>query len=82
MSREAVPPENVEAALIEPRAARLPVPLRAPPVRLSGPPATRVVPAAIEVVARRSTPLRVWLPLIVPPAKTTVLAAGSRVPPR
>ena len=40
----------------------------------------RVVPAAIVVVARKSTALRVWLPLIVPPAKTSVEVPGSSVP--
>ena len=59
----------------------MPVPLSEPAVRLSEPAAVRVVPAAIEVVARRSIALRVWLPVIVPPPKTTVEVPGSRVPP-
>src|SRR5438128_1019931 len=42
--------------------------------------AVRVVPAAIDVVARKSSALRVWLPVIVPPAKTTVEVPGSTVP--
>ncbi|TMD27669.1 MAG: hypothetical protein E6I94_09415 [Chloroflexi bacterium] len=39
------------------------------------------MPAAIDVVARKSSAFRVWLPVIVPPAKTTVEAPGSSVPP-
>ena len=31
-------------------------------------------------VARKSTVFRVWLPVIVPPAKTSVAAPGSTVP--
>ena len=44
------------------------------------PAAVRVVPAASEVVARKSSALRVWLPLIVPPAKTTVELPPLTVP--
>ena len=40
----------------------------------------RVVPAAIEVVARKSTALRVWLPVMVPPAKTSVEVPAFSTP--
>ena len=75
-----MPPVVVEAWLIGPWAASVPVPLSAPVVRLTDPDAVRVVPAAIEVVARTSTKARVCEPVIVPPAKRTVEAPGSSVP--
>ena len=46
--------------------------VEAPAVSVVEPVTVRVVPAAIEVVARKSTALRVWQPVIVPPAKTSV----------
>src|SRR5207247_2037912 len=58
----------------------VPVPLSAPVVRVVAPVTVRVVPAAIEVVARMSTALRVCEPAIVPPAKTSVEVPGSSVP--
>src|SRR5437763_180926 len=66
-SRVAVPPPDDVVSLIEPWAATVPVPLRAPEVRVSEPPTVSVVPAAIEVVARTSTALRPWDPVTVPP---------------
>jgi hypothetical protein len=78
--RVAVPPVVVEAWLIAPWAARVPVPLRLPAVRVREPAAVRVVPAAIEVVVRTSTLLSVCEPVIVPPEKRTVEVPGSRVP--
>src|SRR5438093_1163081 len=65
--------------MLAPWAATVPV-LSVPPVRLRLPPTVRVVPAAIVVVARTSTALSVWLPVIVPPAKTSVEVPGSSVP--
>ena len=79
MSRVAVPLPKAEAWLMAPWAATVPV-LSVPPVRLRLPPTVRVVPAAIVVVARTSTALSVWLPVIVPPAKTSVEVPGSSVP--
>ncbi len=81
MSRVAVPPVVVEAWLMAPWAATVPVPLSAPLVRLSAPVTVSVVPAAIDVVARKSTALRACDPVIVPPAKTSVDVPGSSVPP-
>ena len=63
-----------------PWAASVPVPLMLPVVSVAAPLTVRVVPAAIEVVARRSTFARVWLPVTVPPAKTSVAVPGSTVP--
>src|SRR3989442_867855 len=60
MRRVAVPPVAVEAWLRAPWAASVPVPLMAPVVRLTEPAAVRVVPAAIDVDARKSSALRVW----------------------
>ena len=77
MSRVAVPPVVVEAWLIDPWAASVPVPLSAPLVRLSEPVTVSAVPAAIDVVARKSTALRLCEPVIVPPAKTSVELPGS-----
>src|SRR5438093_195454 len=79
MSRVAVPLPKAEAWLMAPWAATVPV-LSVPPVRLRLPPTVRVVPAATVVVARTSTALSVWLPVIVPPAKTSVEVPGSSVP--
>ena len=79
ISRVPVPPPYVDAWLIGPWAATVPV-LRLPAVSVNDPPTVRVVPAAIVVVARKSTALRAWLPLTVPPAKTTVEVPGSTVP--
>ncbi len=62
-----------------PWAATVPV-LRLPAVRVRRPPAVRVVPAAIVVVARKSSALRVCDPVTVPPAKTTSEVPGSTVP--
>ena len=80
MSRVAVPPLVGRGLAESPWAARVPVPLRLPAVRVSGPLTVSVVPAAMVVVARKSTALRVWQPLIVPPAKTSVEVPGSSVP--
>ena len=55
-------------------------PVEVPVVRLSVPVTVRVVPAAIEVVGRTSTALRLCEPVIVPPAKTSVEVPGSSVP--
>ena len=66
-----------------PWAARVPVAaawLRAPLNRFRDPVAVRVVPAARVTVPRMSTPSRVWEPVIVPPAKTTVLPLVVNVP--
>ena len=57
---------------MSPWAARVPVPLRLPALRVVDPLTVRIVPAAMLVVARKSTALRVWLPVMVPPAKTSV----------
>src|SRR3989304_4789341 len=51
-----------------------------PAVGVRAPLVVRVVPAATLVEARKSTALRVWLPVMVPPAKITVLVPASRVP--
>ena len=80
-SRVAVPPEYVDAWLMAPWAASVPVPLRLPAVSVVVPVTVRVVPAAMVVVARRSIELKVWLPVIVPPAKTSAAEPGSSVPP-
>src|SRR5438093_2470479 len=80
MSRVAVPPVYVEAWLMAPWAARLPVPLSAPEVSVVDPVTVRVVPAAMLVVARKSTMLRLWEPVIVPPANRTVDVPASSVP--
>ena len=58
----------------------MPVPFRLPAVRVVEPETVSVVPAAIEVVARKSTALSVCDPVIVPPAKTRVDVPGSTVP--
>ena len=60
-------------------AARVPV-LRSPAVRVTAPDAVSVVPAAIVVVARKSSAPRACDPVTVPPAKTTSDDAGSTVP--
>ena len=65
---------------MSPRAATVPV-FRLPAVRVRLPPAVRVVPAAIVVVARKSSALRVCEPVTVPPANTTSDVPGSMVPP-
>ena len=65
-------------------AARVPVAaawLRAPLNRFRYPFAVRVVPAAMVTVPRMSTLSRVWLPVIVPPANTTVVPVALNVPP-
>ena len=64
-----------------PWAASVPVPLSDPAVSVVRPVAVSAVPAAIEVVARSSRLPRVCEPVTVPPAKTTVEAPGSMVPP-
>ena len=64
-----------------PWAARLPVPLRLPAVSAVVPVTVRVVAAAMLVVARKSIEAKVWLPVIVPPAKTRAAVPGSSVPP-
>ena len=79
--RVAAPPGYVDAWLMEPWAARMPAPLRLPAVSVVVPATVRVVPAAMVVVARKSTEARVWLPVIVPPAKTRAAVPGSSVPP-
>ena len=56
------------------------MPLRLPAVRATVPAAVTVVPAAIEVVALKSRLLSVWLPVIVPPAKTTSELPALSVP--
>src|SRR5207249_586756 len=78
--RVAVPPVELKVWLRLPRAASVPVPLSAPEVSVVAPVAVRVVPAATDVVARMSTSLRLWLPVTVPPAKTTVDVPASTVP--
>src|SRR5438105_3409987 len=57
---------------MSPWAARVPVPLRLPALRVVDPLTVRIVAEASVVVVRKSTALRVWLPVMVPPAKTTV----------
>src|SRR5437867_994512 len=79
-SRVAVPPVELKVWLMAPWAASVPVPLSAPEVSVVAPLAVRVVPAATDVVARMSTSLRLWLPVTVPPAKTTVDVPASSVP--
>ena len=79
ISSVAVPVVNAEAWVMGPWAATVPV-LKVPPVRLRVPPTESVVPAAIVVVPRTSTALRVWLPVTVPPTRTSVDAPGSTVP--
>ena len=77
-----VPPSNVEAWLIGPRAATVPVAIE-PSVRVSVPSTVRVVPAAtvLAPVPVNTTSVRAWLPVIVGvPAKTTVEVPGSTVP--
>ena len=56
------------------------MPLRLPAVSVVEPVTVRVVPAAMLVVARRSTALRLWLPLMVPPAKTSVEVPAFSTP--
>src|SRR5258705_415734 len=80
IKKVAVPPVELKVWLRLPCAASVPVPLRVPDVRFTAPVAVRVVPAAIDVVVRKSTALRVWLPVIVPPAKTRVELPASTVP--
>ena len=74
--RVAVPPPYARTWLMSPWAARVPVEVRLPPVRLVEPVAVRVVPAASAVLARKSTALSVCEPVTVPPAKTTVELGG------
>ncbi len=54
--------------------------LRLPAVRVTAPDAVRVVPAAIVVVARKSSAPSVCEPVTVPPAKTTSEDPWSTVP--
>src|SRR4029079_19529782 len=79
-SSVAVPPVAVEVSLMLPCAARVPVPLRAPVVRDVAALTVTVVPAAIEVVARRSTLARGWEGVIVPTATTRWSVPRSRTP--
>ena len=85
MSRVAVPPVNVEAWLMGPWAASVPVPLRLPDERLRLPVTVRVVPAAIDFVEANVTLLNVsgvdTVRVAAAPLKETVPAGALNVPP-